>query len=54
MITPNNKAIIITFVALCQASYGWSVYLSVTYTQLGVPQDNEIEHIFILHHSSIV
>lgn len=39
MITPYNKAKIIAFVALSQASYGWAVYLSVTYTQLGVPQE---------------
>ena len=39
LINPNNKGMIIAFVTLCQASYGWSVYLSVTYTQLGVPQE---------------
>lgn len=39
LITPYNKAMIIAFVALCQLSYGWAAYLSVTYTQLGVPQE---------------
>lgn len=39
LITPYNKAMIITFVALCQLSYGWAAYLSVTFTQLGVPQE---------------
>jgi MFS family permease len=38
LITPNNKALMITFATLCQFSYGWAAYLSVTYTQLGVPQ----------------
>jgi hypothetical protein len=36
--TPYNKVIMITFVTLSQISYGWAAYLSVTYTQLGVPQ----------------
>ncbi|PGH28269.1 hypothetical protein AJ80_00160 [Polytolypa hystricis UAMH7299] len=39
LITPHNKAMMITFVALVQFSYGWAAYLSVTYTQLGVPQE---------------
>lgn len=39
LITPTNKAMMVTFVALCQFSYGWAAYLSVTYTQLGVPQE---------------
>lgn len=39
LITPYNKGMMITFVALAQFSYGWAAYLSVTYTQLGVPQE---------------
>ena len=39
LITPTNKAMMITFAALAQLSYGWAAYLSVTYTQLGVPQE---------------
>lgn len=39
MITPNNKVQMITFATLGQLSYGWAAYLSVTYTQLGVPQE---------------
>lgn len=39
MITPFNKVSMITFVTLSQLSYGWAAYLSVTYTQLGVPQE---------------
>lgn len=38
LITPYNKAMMITFVTLSQVSYGWAAYLSVTFTQLGVPQ----------------
>ncbi|KAB5551064.1 fungal trichothecene efflux pump [Coniochaeta sp. 2T2.1] len=38
LITPYNKGMMMTFVALAQFSYGWAAYLSVTYTQLGVPQ----------------
>jgi hypothetical protein len=38
MMTPYNKKTMITFVTLSQLSYGWAAYLSVTYTQLGVPQ----------------
>ncbi|KAF2801809.1 MFS general substrate transporter [Mytilinidion resinicola] len=38
MMTPYNKVTMITFVTLSQLSYGWAAYLSVTYTQLGVPQ----------------
>ena len=39
LITPYNKGLMITFVTLAQFSYGWAAYLSVTYTQLGVPQE---------------
>lgn len=39
LITPHNKGMMIAFVALAQLSYGWAAYLSVTYTQLGVPQE---------------
>jgi hypothetical protein len=39
MITPFNKVAMITFATLGQLSYGWAAYLSVTYTQLGVPQE---------------
>ncbi|CAM1506054.1 Fc.00g056950.m01.CDS01 [Cosmosporella sp. VM-42] len=39
LITPDNKGLMIAFVALAQFSYGWAAYLSVTYTQLGVPQE---------------
>ncbi|KAL2753529.1 hypothetical protein ACRALDRAFT_1058070 [Sodiomyces alcalophilus JCM 7366] len=39
LITPHNKGMMISFVALAQLSYGWAAYLSVTYTQLGVPQE---------------
>lgn len=38
MVTPYNKSMMMAFVALSQFSYGWAAYLSVTYTQLGVPQ----------------
>lgn len=38
LMTPYNKAMMITFVSLSQFSYGWAAYLSVTFTQLGVPQ----------------
>jgi hypothetical protein len=38
LVTPYNKVMMITFVTLSQLSYGWAAYLSVTYTQLGVPQ----------------
>ncbi|CAK7236483.1 hypothetical protein SBRCBS47491_009653 [Sporothrix bragantina] len=40
LITPYNKGMMIAFVALNQLSYGWAAYLSVTYTQLGVSQEN--------------
>ena len=40
MITPFNKVEMITFATLGQLSYGWAAYLSVTYTQLGVPQED--------------
>ncbi|KAL1887133.1 hypothetical protein Sste5346_010422 [Sporothrix stenoceras] len=40
LITPYNKGLMIAFVALNQLSYGWAAYLSVTYTQLGVAQEN--------------
>ncbi|ROT40441.1 MFS general substrate transporter [Sodiomyces alkalinus F11] len=39
LITPHNKAMMISFVAMAQLSYGWAAYLAVTYTQLGVPQE---------------
>ncbi|KAF7559284.1 hypothetical protein G7046_g4883 [Stylonectria norvegica] len=39
LITPYNKGLMISCVALAQFSYGWAAYLSVTYTQLGVPQE---------------
>jgi hypothetical protein len=38
-VTPYNKKQILAFAVLGQISYGWSVYLSVAYTQLGVPQE---------------
>src|SRR5690348_11909302 len=38
LITPYNKGMMMAFVSLAQFSYGWAAYLSVTYTQLGVPQ----------------
>jgi hypothetical protein len=39
LITPFNKVMMISFVTLSQLSYGWAAYLSVTFTQLGVPQE---------------
>lgn len=38
MITPYNKTTMVVFVALSQFSYGWAAYLSVVFTQMGVPQ----------------
>ena len=39
LITPHNKTLMMVFVCLAQFSYGWAAYISVTYTQLGVPQE---------------
>ncbi len=38
LITPYNKAMMISFVTLGQVSYGWAAYVAVSYSQLGVPQ----------------
>lgn len=38
LVTPTNKALMITLVVLGQTSYGVAAYLGVTYAQLGVPQ----------------
>ncbi len=40
LVTPYNKGLMIAFMSLGQLSYGWAAYLSVTYTQLGVSQEN--------------
>ncbi|KAI9878049.1 MAG: peroxiredoxin prx5 [Pleopsidium flavum] len=34
--TPNNKGLMIAFVFLSQAGYGWAIYLSIAVSQMGV------------------
>jgi MFS family permease len=36
--TPNNKAMIMVFVFISEAAYGWAQTLSITWIQFGVPQ----------------
>lgn len=38
--TPNNKGMMIAFVFLSQAGYGWAIYLSIAISQMGVEHKN--------------
>jgi hypothetical protein len=37
---PNNKGLMIAFVFLSQAGYGWAIYLSIAISQMGVDHKN--------------
>lgn len=36
MVTPDNKELMIAFIFLSQAGFGWALYLSIALTQMGV------------------
>ncbi|KAF2671972.1 MFS general substrate transporter [Microthyrium microscopicum] len=36
--TPNNRAMIMVFVFICEGAYGWAQTLSIAWIQFGVPQ----------------
>jgi hypothetical protein len=38
--TPTNMGLMCTFVVLSLFGYGWAIYLSIAFTQLGVDQEN--------------
>lgn len=35
---PDNRAMIMVFVFICEGAYGWAQTLSITFIQMGVPQ----------------
>lgn len=37
--TPNNFGLMCAFVVLSLFGYGWAIYLSIAFTQMGVPQE---------------
>ncbi|KAF2500113.1 hypothetical protein BU16DRAFT_453129 [Lophium mytilinum] len=38
LMKPDNKAMIMVFVFICEGAYGWAQTLSITFIQMGVPQ----------------